>query len=70
MARTLLDEVLHVRVEYIEQQLAHTVRDPLGRAYNRTSHLAERRKMMQTWADYLDGLRAGGNVVAFHRKTA
>jgi integrase len=70
MARTLLDEVLHVRVEYIEQQLAHTVRDPLGRAYNRTSHLAERRKMMQTWADYLDGLRAGDNVIPLHRKSA
>jgi len=33
------------------------VRDPLGRAYNRTSHLEERRKMMQAWADYLDDLR-------------
>lgn len=57
MARTLLDEVLQVRPDFIEHQLAHTVRDPNGRAYNRTSHLVERRKMMQLWADYLDGLK-------------
>ena len=57
MARTVLDEVLHVRPDYIEHQLAHAVRDPNGRAYNRTAHLPERRKMMQDWADYLDGLR-------------
>jgi len=57
MARTLLDEVLGYRVDYIEQQLAHEVKDPLGRAYNRTKHLDERQKMMQGWADYLDGLK-------------
>ncbi|MDE1902120.1 MAG: integrase arm-type DNA-binding domain-containing protein [Alphaproteobacteria bacterium] len=57
MARTVLDEVLHVRPDYIEHQLAHAVRDPNGRAYNRTAHLPERRKMMQQWADYLDELR-------------
>jgi integrase len=65
MARTILDEVLHVRPDYIEHQLAHAVRDPNGRAYNRTAHLEERRKMMQTWADYLDGLKANGVVVPF-----
>jgi len=54
MARTVLDEELHVRPDYIEHQLAHAVRDPNGRAYNRTAHLDERRKMMQLWADYLD----------------
>ncbi len=59
MARTILDEVLQIRPDYIEHQLAHAVRDPLGRAYNRTKHLPERRRMMQTWADYLDGLAAG-----------
>jgi integrase len=58
MARTILDEVLHVRPDFIEHQLAHSVRDPNGRAYNRTAHLPERRIMMQQWADYLDGLRA------------
>ena len=63
MARTILDEVLQVRPDYIEHQLAHAVRDPNGRAYNRTSHLAERRKMMQLWADYLDGLKIGANVI-------
>jgi integrase len=57
-ARTLLDEVLHVRPELIEAQLAHTVRDPLGRAYNRTTYLPDRRAMMQQWADYLDALKA------------
>lgn len=65
MARTILDEVLQVRPDYIEHQLAHAVRDPNGRAYNRTAHLTERRKMMQTWADYLDGLRAGAVVIPF-----
>jgi integrase len=67
-ARTILDEVLSYRPDYIEHQLAHAVKDPNGRAYNRTAHLPERRKMMQGWADYLDTLRAGGDVVAFKRK--
>lgn len=62
MARTILDEILGFRPDYIEHQLAHAVRDPLGRAYNRTAHLAERRTMMQAWADYLDKLHMG-NVV-------
>ncbi|HEV7270712.1 tyrosine-type recombinase/integrase [Pseudoxanthomonas sp.] len=57
MARTILDETLHFRPDYIEQQLAHAVRDPNGRAYNRTAHLPERRKMMASWADHLDSLR-------------
>ena len=70
MARTILDEVLHVRPDYIEHQLAHAVRDPNGRAYNRTAHLAERRKMMQQWADYLDGLKSGAEVIPIHGKTA
>lgn len=56
-ARTLLDEVLNERVEYIEQQLAHAVKDANGRAYNRTKHLGERKRMMQSWADYLDHLK-------------
>jgi integrase len=57
-ARTILDEVLGVRPDLIEHQLAHAVRDPLGRAYNRTAHLPERRKMMQQWSDYLDKLKS------------
>jgi integrase len=67
MARTILDEVLQVRPDFIEAQLAHRVSDPLGRAYNRTHHLSERRRMMQTWADYLDGLRAGAKVLPFKK---
>jgi len=57
MARTLLDEVLGFRPDWIEHQLAHAVKDPNGRAYNRTSHLEGRAGMMQAWADYLDDLR-------------
>ena len=56
-ARTLLDEVLKFRPDIIEHQLAHAVKDPNGRAYNRTSHLEDRRTMMQKWADYLDELK-------------
>ena len=71
MARTILDEVLGFRPDFIEHQLAHAVRDPNGRAYNRTAHLPERRKMMQAWADYLDGLKTGAertdNVVRLTR---
>jgi integrase len=63
VARTILDEVLGVRPDYIEHQLAHAVRDPNGRAYNRTAHLPERCKMMQQWADYLDKIKAGAAVV-------
>lgn len=68
MARTILDETLHFRPDYIEHQLAHAVRDPNGRAYNRTAHLPERRKMMQAWADYLDTQKADtGQVLTFKR---
>ena len=65
MARTILDEVLGERVDYIEHQLAHTVKDPNGRAYNRTAHLPARRKMMQRWSDYLDKLRKGAEIIEF-----
>jgi integrase len=68
MARTILDEVLQERPDLIEHQLAHVVRDPLGRAYNRTTHLPARRKMMQRWADYLDGLKSGSKVIPLKRQ--
>ncbi len=68
MARTILDEVLHVRPDFIEHQLAHAVRDPNGRAYNRTAHLEERKKMMQQWSDYLDGLKAGAKILSLTKK--
>jgi hypothetical protein len=61
----LLHEVLHASPYFIEAQLAHRVPDALGAAYNRTTHISERRKMMQTWADYLDGLKADAVVVPF-----
>ncbi|HEY3309704.1 MAG TPA: integrase arm-type DNA-binding domain-containing protein [Desulfuromonadaceae bacterium] len=70
MARTILDEVLQVRPDFIEHQLAHAVKDPNGRAYNRTAHLVERKKMMQLWADYLDGLKQGAKVIPFKQKVA
>jgi len=63
MARTILDEVLGERVDLIEHQLAHAVKDPNGRAYNRTAHLPARRAMMQRWADYLDALRTGAEII-------
>jgi integrase len=66
--RTILDEVLGVRPELIEHQLAHAVRDPNGRAYNRTAHLPERRKMMQLWADYIDRLKAGAEIIPIHQR--
>ncbi len=66
VARTLLDEVLGFRVDIIEHQLAHAVRDANGRAYNRTTFLAERKGMMQRWSDYCDELRMG--VIALPRR--
>lgn len=70
MARTILDEVLGFRPDFVEHQLAHAVRDPNGRAYNRTAHLPERREMMARWADYLDKLRAGADVISLHGAAA
>lgn len=67
VARTILDEVLGFPLHVVEQQLAHTVRDPLGRAYNRTAHLEQRKQMLQVWAGYLDGLRQGATVLPFKR---
>jgi len=61
--RTLADEVLGERPDLLEHQLAHRVRDPLGRSYNRTSFLAERHKLMQRWADFLDTLRQGARII-------
>lgn len=67
--RTILEEIHHYPIELIEMQISHKVMDPLGRAYNRTKHLDKRTEMMQAWADYLDGLRTNGNVVALKAKT-
>ncbi|MDE2599371.1 MAG: integrase arm-type DNA-binding domain-containing protein [Rhodocyclaceae bacterium] len=70
MARTILHEELHQKPEVIEHQLAHRVTDNLGTAYNRTKFLKERKQMMQLWADYLDKLKAGAEVIQLQGKTA
>ena len=61
-ARMLLDEALGFRPDIIEHQLAHAVKDLNGRAYNRTTHLINRARMMQHWANYLDELRLNGGA--------
>jgi len=66
-ARTMLQERLGFDPAVIEAQLAHSVRDALGRAYNRTEFVEQRRKMMQAWADYLDQLRRGADVVPLQK---
>jgi integrase len=68
MARTLLDEILEEPIHVIEAQLAHKVRDALGNAYNRTSHIEQRKKMMQRWADYLDKIAVDRVVTLSSRK--
>jgi integrase len=65
VARTLLHERLDYPPEVIEHQLAHAVPDTLGRAYNRTKFIEQRKEMMQSWADYLDKLKIGADVVKF-----
>ena len=69
MASTLLNEQ-GFPPDVIELQLAHTERNKVRAAYNKAQRLPERRKMMQAWADYLDGLRAGGNVVPLKHRRA
>jgi integrase len=69
-ARTMLAERLNVEESVIEAQLAHSVKDSLGRAYNRTEFIAQRRTMMQTWADYLDRLRKGADVLPLKARKA
>ena len=65
MARTILHERLNIDPHIIEHQLAHSVPDALGGAYNRTKFIEQRTVMMQTWADYLDELKAGAKVIPF-----
>jgi len=67
-ARTMLVERLGVAESVVEAQLAHAVRDNLGRAYNRTEFVAERVDMMQRWADYLDELRQDATAVPLPRR--
>jgi len=70
MARTLAAERLGIAPEVIEAQLAHRVPDALGRAYNRTLFLAQRRELMSRWADYLDQLRDSGQVITLPSRAA
>lgn len=70
MARTMLAEQLGIAAEVIEAQLAHAVSDSLGRAYNRTQFLEQRREMMGRWADYLDRLREGAQVTPLPGRAA
>ena len=63
MARTMIAERLGVSPEIIEPQLAHAVAGPLGRAYDRTTYMEQRRDMMVKWADYVDRLRKGADVI-------
>lgn len=70
MARTMLAERLGVEETVIEAQLAHAVRDSLGRAYNRSEFIQQRRAMMQTWADHLDRLRKGADVLPLRERPA
>ncbi len=67
VARTLLHERLGYEPHIIEHQLAHAVPDALGTSYNRTRFLKERKAMMQHWADYLDTLHKGGDVVPLRK---
>jgi hypothetical protein len=64
----MLQERLGFDSHVIEAQLAHSVRGSLGRAYNRTEFVEQRRKMLQAWADYLDQLRRGAAVVPIGRR--
>ena len=68
MARTILHERLEIDPHIIEHQLAHSVPDALGGAYNRTKFIDQRKAMMQQWADYLDELKAGGKIISFDSK--
>jgi integrase len=65
MASTLLNEQGFNR-DAIERQLAHAERDGVRAAYNYAEYLLERRRMMQHWADYLDGLKTGADVITLH----
>lgn len=66
IASTLLNEQ-GWHPDLIELQLAHAERNSVRAAYNKAQRIPERRKMMQSWANYLDGLKASSNVVALKR---
>lgn len=61
-ASTALNE-MGLKSDLIERQLAHAPRNQVRAAYNRAEYLDDRKTMMQTWADYLDGLKTGDKVL-------
>ena len=69
MTRITIDEVMGARVDLSELQLTHKLKGINGRAYNRTAHPPARREMMRTWADYLDKLRIGADVIQLKTAT-
>ena len=69
-ARTMMVDQLNLDPLAIEANLAHAVKDSNGRSYNRTQYLAQRFQQIQTWADYLDKLRKGGDVIQLPTKAA
>lgn len=71
MARTMMEEQLHgIPKEIVEAQLAHGKSGPLGSAYDRAEYMPQRRQVMQTWADYLDKLRTGADIISMPAKAA
>ena len=64
-ARTMLVDQLNLDPLVIEANLAHAVKDANGRSYNRTQYIKQRFEQIQQWADYLDKLAAGGEVIPF-----
>jgi len=68
--RTIAAEVLGIDDRHLEAQLSHTVKDTLGKSYNRTKWLEQRREAIQLWANYLDGLKAGAEVIPLHAKAS
>lgn len=69
VASTLLNE-MGFNPDAIERQLAHREKNKVRAAYHRSEYMPERKKMMQHWSDYTDGLEAGGNVVPLHGEAA
>lgn len=66
LARTLLGEQLDADPDVVEAQLAHGKSGPLGMAYDRTTFMRQRAELMGQWADYLDKLRRGADVIQLH----
>ena len=64
----ILNHIPGITKDIIEAQLAHSKRGPLGGAYDRADYMMQRLQMMQVWADYLDKLRAGADIIPLYRQ--